>query len=258
MPPSEMLERFPLFAGLGRHALKEIAARLAIEQWPKNRLIVGPAATTERFRVVVRGRVKIVRSNSRDGRELTLWLLGPGDGFDLAALLDGEPHAIAAWTLDDVTTVSAPMSVFRDWLERHPPLRLAVQRQAAAKLRELTELAGDLALHDTSTRLAHLLLRHLDESHAADETGPDRRHDPRLDRRLDLSQQELASLIGSVRVVVGRALAQMRREGIITLHRGALRITSIKRLLARAEGRLERPKDKRRGARPLGAAERKV
>ncbi len=244
MPPSEILETIPLFAGLGRHALKEIAGALVLEQWPKNRQITGPAATTESFRIVVQGRVKIVRSSSRDGRELTLWLLGPGDGFDLAALLDGEPHDVAAWTLDDVTTLSAPMPVFQRWLEQFPALRLAVQRQIAAKLRELTALAGDLALHDTSTRLAQLLLRHLDESHGADEA--------RLDPRLVLSQQELASLIGSVRVVVGRALAEMRRDGIIAIHRGALRITSIKRLLARAEGRLERskperPKDKRRG-----------
>ncbi len=242
MPPLEILETNPLFAGLGRNALKEIAAGFALEKWPKNRLIAGPAATTERFRVVVRGRVKITRSNSRDGRELTLWLLGPGDGFDLAALLDGEPHAVAAWTLDEVTTLSAPLLLFRHWLERFPPLRLAVQRQIAAKLRELTDLAGDLALHDTSTRLAHLLLRHLDERHVGDEA--------RLEPQLDLSQQELASLIGSVRVVVGRALAQMRREGIVALDRGALRVTSIKRLLARAEGRLERPKDKRRGIAP--------
>ncbi len=244
MPPIEMLESLPLFAGLGHHALKEIAGSLVLEKWPKSLQIVGPAATTKYFRVVVRGRVKIVRSNSRDGRELTLWLLGPGDGFDLAALLDGEPHAIAAWTLDEVTTLAAPMPAVRRWLDRFPPLRLAVQRQVAAKLRELAELATDLALHDTSTRLAHLLLRHLDRTHAGDEV--------RIDPRLELSQQELASLIGSVRVVVGRALAEMRREGIIAVHRGALRVASIKRLLARAEGRLERsklerPKDRRRG-----------
>lgn len=240
MTSLETLQTCPLFAGLGRHTLKEMAGVLVMEKWPKNHLIAGPAMTTERFRVVMRGRVKIVRSNSHDGRELTLWLLGPGDGFDLAALLDGEPHEVSAWTLDSVTTLSAPMPVFRQWLGRLPPLRRAVERQTAAKLRDLTELAGGLALHDTSTRLAHLLLRHLDEPRAADEA--------RLDRRLDLSQQELASLIGSVRVVVGRALAQMRHEGIVTLHRGALRIASIKRLLALAEGRLERPRDRRRGS----------
>jgi CRP/FNR family transcriptional regulator, cyclic AMP receptor protein len=234
MPPIELLETSPLFAGLSRHALKQIAGALALENWPRNSQIAGPAAATKYFRVVVRGRVKIIRSNLRDGRELTLWLLGPGDGFDLAALLDGEPHAVAAWTLDEVTTLSAPLPTFRRWLERFPPLRLALQRQVAEKLRELTELASDLALHDTSTRLAHLLLHNLEETHAGDEAG--------LDPRLDLSQQELASLIGSVRVVVGRALAQMRREGIVAVHRGALRIASIKRLLARAEGRLERPK----------------
>lgn len=232
MTSLETLQTSPLFAGLGRQALKEIAGALLTEKWPKNRQIVGPLTTAKCFRIVMRGRVKITRSNSRDGREIILWLLGPGDGFDVAALLDGEPHAASAWTLDEVTTLCAPMPVFRQWLDRFPPLRLATHRYVAAKLRELSGLASDLALHDTSTRLAHLLLRHLERDGVSDEG--------RLDPMLDLSREDLASLIGSVRVVVSRALAEMRREGIVAFHDGALRIASIKRLLLRAEGHLER------------------
>lgn len=217
------LEDSPLFAGLGTHALNEIAGGLITETWPRKRQIIGPSQTTQRFRILTRGRVKITGSNSQEGRELTLWLLGPGDAFDIVSLLDGEPHAVSAWALDEVTILSAPMPLFRSWLERFPHLRLAMHRYAAGKLRELTELATGIALHDTSARLAHLLLRYIDTTHRSDK--------PCIDPMLDLPQEELASMIGSVRVVVSRALADMARQGVVSVHNGRLRIESLKRLL---------------------------
>lgn len=182
---------------------------------------MAPAETTAKFRLVLDGRVKVVRSNSRDGRELTLWLLGPGDGFDIVSLLDGKAHAVTAWALDDVRTLSGPMSLWRDWLDRYRALDLAAHRYVAERLRDLSELAGDLALHDTSTRVAHLLLRHFDaKGH---------------NLLRDLPQRELASMIGSVRIVVSRALAQLRRQGVVELRDGTIRVVDLKRLLAHAE-----------------------
>lgn len=230
---------------MSHQALRQIAAALTTERWPERHRIAGPQDTAQRFWVILHGHVKVVRSNS-DGRELTLWLLGPGDGFDCASLLDGRPHAVSAWTAGPVTTVSAPLPRFRRWLELHPPMRLAVHRYVAGKLRELSELASELALHDTCTRLARLLLHHA-------EPNPARRH-ARLDPLNDLSQEELASLIGTVRVVVSRSLAQLRREGILADRDGRMRVASLKRLLLRAEGRLEASHTRRRAAKTTARA----
>lgn len=229
MATLEQLQTLPLLANLGRHALREIAGTLAMNTWPAHHRIVGPRATHRRFWIILDGHVKIVRSNS-DGREFTVWLLGTGDGFDYASLLDGKPHAVSAWTLDPAITLSAPLAAWQGWIERYPPLRLAVYRHVSAKLRELTETASDLALHDTTTRLALLLLRHLDTdaTHSAHPIDPLR----------DLSQDELASLIGTVRIVVNRSLAKLREEGILSLHGRHLRIANLQRLLQRAEGRI--------------------
>lgn len=222
----EALRKSPLFVGLSREALKEISAALVAQSWPRARQIIGPSATSDRFFVVIDGRVKITRSNSHEGRDLTLWLLGPGDAFETVSLLDGQPHEVSAWALDEVRTLSAPMPLWRAWLERYPPFRLELHRYVARQLREVSELASDLALHDTATRLAHLLLRHFDASEH--------------DLLRDLPQSELAAMIGSVRIVVSRVLAKMRREAIVELHGGRIRVTDLKRLLLRAEGHLRR------------------
>jgi CRP-like cAMP-binding protein len=232
MQIAAVLEASPLFAGLGRATLEEMADALVLESWPKDFQLLAPDAPAERFRILVRGRVKITRSNRENGREVTLWLLGPGEGFDVVSLLDGQPHAVSASTLDEVQVLSGPIAVFREWIERFPPFRRAIHRCVARQLRELTDLAGDLALHDTMTRLARLLLRHLDGTQTGRVSG--------LNLIRDLSQEELANLIGSVRVVVSRLLARLKREGAVALHNGTVRVTDLRRLLRRAEAEVQR------------------
>lgn len=218
------IAKSPLLEGVDPEAIRAIAGALTKETWPKGRQIMASAETAATFRLVLDGRVKVVRSSSWDGREITLWLLGPGDGFDIVSLLDGKPHAVTAWALDDVRTLSGPISLWREWLGRYRALDLAAHRYVAERLRDLSELAGDLALHDTSTRVAHLLLRHFDAK------GHNLLH--------DLPQRELASMIGSVRIVVSRALAQLRRQGVVELRDGTIRVVDLKRLLANAEAEL--------------------
>src|SRR6185312_12003649 len=99
------IAKSPLLEGVDPDTVRIIASALTQETWPKGRQIMAPAETTASFRLVLDGRVKVVRSNSGDGHELTLWLLGPGDGFDIVSLLDGKPHAVTAWALDDVRTL---------------------------------------------------------------------------------------------------------------------------------------------------------
>jgi CRP-like cAMP-binding protein len=228
----EVLKQSPLFAGLDRQSIEEIAQALVLERYPKNCDMLPAAQTADRFHVLVHGRVKITRSNAHDGRELTLWLLGPGDGFDIVTLLDGGSHEVSAWTLDEVEALSAPTAAFQEWLERYPLFRLAVHRYTASRLRELIELAGSLALHDTMTRLAHLLLRHFDTARSTSASS--------LNLIRDLSHEELASLIGTVRVVVNRLLAKLKRESAVEVHKGALRIANLRRLLRHAQAHANR------------------
>jgi CRP/FNR family transcriptional regulator, cyclic AMP receptor protein len=232
----------PLFAGVNKNMLKEMMGVLVRETWPPDCDIQGTPTPVPRFRIIVRGRVKITRSNSDNGREVTLWLLGPGDAFDIIDLLDDEAHPIAAWTLDEVETLAAPVSVVREWLDRSAQLRVAMNRYIARQLYALTELTTDIALHDTLTRLAHLLLRHFSDG--------DEARAPKPNLIQDLPQEEIASLIGSVRVVVSRLLAQLKKQSIVELRHGAIRVLDLKRLLRIAQSHVNR--------RAPGARERTV
>ncbi len=223
------LTQSSLFQGLGKAVLQKIAPLLDVEQWSSRQIVMAPEATCKRFYVLLRGRVKITRQNLETGRELTLFLLGPGDGFNIVSLLDGERHEVIAVTLDPVIAVSVPIATWHDWLDLYPSLRNAMRHYIDQQMRQLSELATDLALHDTMARLAHLILHNYEES----------RVNPRRDLLHGLSHEELAHMIGTVRVVVNRLLKELREEGIIECQGGEVHVLNLQKLLHKAEREID-------------------
>lgn len=222
------LNHSPLFRDLPDGVLHEILRQMRRERWTRRSQVMPATDTVQHFYVLLDGRVRIEAGHPGSGRAVTLYLLCPGDGHNLITLFVGRPHHVLAETLDEVKAISAPIRRWRAWLDDYPALRQALVRAAAERLRELTELAEDLALHETSARLAHLLLRHLD------------REDPSGGLLHGLAHEDIARLIGSVRVVVNRLLNRFKHEGIIDANGRHIRITDLEALLRKAERRLRR------------------
>lgn len=219
------LTRSSLLRELDQCALREIASALSVEHWPARKIVMTPEATCKRFYLLLQGRITASRQNPETGRELTVFFLGPDDGFNVISLLDGNRHELTAETLDPVTAVSAPIKLWYDWLDRYPSLQHTLHCYIDKQLRQLSELATDLALHDTMARLSHLILRNYEAS----------QENPRRDLLQGLSNQELAHLIGTVRVVVNRLLRELQKEGVIEYRVGELHVLDLQKLLCRAE-----------------------
>jgi len=219
------LAQSPLLANLSPEIIEGFLPFLRLDRWDKRTMVMPGAQTAERFYLILSGRVRVEIQHPDNGRAVTLFLLAQGDCHNIVTLLDNSPHNIHAESLDAVEAVSAPIDRWQAWIEAHPELRRAVYHRTAAYMRKLADLAEDLALHDTSTRLAHLLLRHIDKGEAS--------------LIHDLAHEDLAHLIGSVRVVVNRVINQFKREGIVHTEAGSMHVTDLERLLQKTE-RLER------------------
>ncbi len=224
------LKESPLFGQLDEHALLDILQRCRRETW-KHRRLLPMEETWQRFHILLSGRVRISRSNPESGRIITLFLHGPGDGFCLLSLLDGQPHDVMLETLDDVSLLTMPMGEARQWIDEHPAFNRMLLPYIGQQMNSLANLSADLALHDTEARLARLILRHIDEAQPE-------HVEPKLIN--DLSHESLAEMIGSVRVVVNRQLQHWKREGIVDAHRGYLMVEKLDVLTHRAEQDLSR------------------
>jgi len=200
---AEFLRKLPFFSALGEDELGEIAPHVRERTFGRREVILLEGQAPQAVYFIVRGQVRIYRL-SPEGREQVLKRLGPGGIFNTVPLLDGRPNPSSATAWTEVTVYVIERDRFRQMLRRYPALAGAVLADFAAKLRHTTALIEDLSLRTVGARLAKLLL-----SQAAKETEIPRR----------MTQQEMAAQLGTVREMIGRALAELEREGLIRLER---------------------------------------
>lgn len=227
----QCLKSSPLFGQLDETTLVDILQQCRYETWTRHRHLPVEEAF-QRFHILLSGRVQISRSNPETGRMITLFLLGSGEPFCTFSLLDGEPHDVMLETLDNVSLLSLPMKEARLWVTKYPKFNRALLPYLGEQMSTLAELAADIALHDTETRLARLILHHVD----APSTVKQKHISPRLIN--NLSNESLAEMIGSVRVVVNRQLQHWKQEGIVDTHRGYLMVEKLDDLILRAKQKL--------------------
>lgn len=206
----EVLIRSPLFAGLDEALIDGMLSLFRRDTWRRG-LHLDPLIFQERFYLLIEGRLEVMRTNPQTGRSITLFLLGPGDGIDMVTLLNTQPHELVPVALDDVTLISVPIRAARDWIDRHPEFNRNFLPYLGEQMRRMEDLAADLALYDTMTRLARLILRHVAPHHPQSLDGG--HHHLKLIH--DLHDEALACMVGSVRQVVNRHLQHWRKAGIL-------------------------------------------
>ncbi len=181
---------------------------------------------TERFfYFILSGKIKISQINFETSKEQILYLLGSGDMFDVAALLDGKGSEYLIEVIEDGEVVEVPIGDVRELLSKEPAFQRFFFPYVAKQIRNLEELAIDLSLYDVYQRIIRLFAKYVD-NHA--------RH-PQLGIIENLSHEELASMVGSVRKVVNRALQKLKKDGIIDVSRKQIKLLDLQKLLQKIE-----------------------
>lgn len=205
----QILTHSPLFSGLADELLDDMLLLFRRDTWRRG-LQLDPVVFQERFYLLIEGRLEVMRINPETGRSITLFLLGPGDGIDMATLLYSQQHEVTPVALDDVALISVPIPDARAWIDRHHEFNRNFLPYLGEQMRKMEDLATDLALYDTMTRLARLILRHVVPYHP--QSGDSQYH---LKLINDLHDDALARMVGSVRQVVNRHLQYWRKQGVL-------------------------------------------
>ena len=163
----------------------------------------------------------ITQINPDNAREQVLYLLTRGDMFDVVTLLDGGAHEYVAEVVERAEVVEVSIAQVCHLLENDSEFRRFFLPYVAQQLRNMENLAVDLSLYDVYGRIVRLFARFVENSDGT----------PRLRLINHLSHEELASMVGSVRKVVNRALQRLKDEGVIELSRKQLQLKNLKKLL---------------------------
>ncbi len=219
-----LVKQSPLFASLPEELIHEIAQHFHLVQWNKGGFI-NPDNLLTQFYFLQAGQLEMKRNNPDTGREVTLDMLYPGDSFDITTLLDGKPHDVILEPItSSIQLVSVPMAMMRKWLWTYPELNQQFLPYLAHKMREQEELASSFVLHDMTTRLSRLILKHINKiQHYTGE-----KEDEQKTHLINgLSDETLARMVGSVRQVVNKQLQYWRSQGIINKKRNQLIINDL-------------------------------
>jgi CRP/FNR family transcriptional regulator, dissimilatory nitrate respiration regulator len=212
-----------VFANVDVATVKEIASRCRHRSRKPGEDLFLEGDPCRDLYILVAGRVKCFRTNP-EGREQILKVFEqPGDIFCATSAFSTGSHIVSAHAMSDVRLYVIDVDTIKRVALDHPALVLALMTATGDQMRSLVTLADDLSLKTATARVAKLLWER-----ARAEGG----NKPVRLRRADLREEQIAALVGTVRVHVSRSLKALATMGAITLDRDTIRITDANALEA--------------------------
>jgi CRP-like cAMP-binding protein len=223
-PVIDALAGIPFFGGLDPEALGRLATGMRARRFRRGEVIFHVGDPGDALFVIVTGEVKISLP-SETGEEAILATLRAGDVFGELALLDGAPRSASATAISATETVVLPRDRFRELIATEAGVRDALLASIAGELRRLTTHVEELHFLDITGRLAARLVRLAHESGTPLTDG-------RIRLRTNLTQGDLAAMVGCTRQSVNKLLGQFTDDGMIRLEREGIVVTDMDGLVA--------------------------
>ena len=215
----------PIFLALDHEGAAALRASLTERAVAKGEIIFQEGEPGDRLYVILEGKVKLGRS-SNDGRESLLAILGPGEMFGELSLFDPGPRTSTAAALTDAVILALSNEQLRPWLAGRPEVAAALLQALARRLRRTNEAMADLVFSDVPGRVAKALMDLGEKFGEITSEGLMVTH--------DMTQEELAQLVGASRETVNKALADFAQRGWIRLESRQVMILDVERLGRRA------------------------
>ena len=221
----EVLTKAPLFAGLDDDGAQALSSAMGTLRLSKGEVLFREGDTEDRLYVVVSGKIKLGRSGSA-GRENLLAILGPGQMFGELSVFDPGPRSSTATAVTTSEIRTLEHDELMAWLQDRPEVARGLLGQLAARLRRANDVVADLVFSDVPGRVAKQLLE------LARRFGDER--DDGIHVHHDLTQEELAQLVGASRETVNKALADFAARGWIRLEPRSVTLIDVQRVERRA------------------------
>ena len=158
---------------------------------------------------VVKGTVCVLIEDKKNGKEMIVAYLNPGEFFgEMGLFEDGIRSAwIRAKTDCEISEIS--YEKFSALYQKYPQFLLLLTKQIAGRLRKTTQHASNLAFLDVTGRLARTLTDLSNQPTAI--THPD-------GRQIKITRQELSKIVVCSREMIGRVLKELELSGFVIVN----------------------------------------
>lgn len=202
------------FSGLGaldgetRRYLEDHSVAVSVA---KGSIVFGPGKAPEHMLLLLSGIVRVSQV-SESGREIVLYRVAGGESCVLttACLLAHEAYVAEGVAETDAEAIAIPKATFEELMARSDVFRRFVFAGYSERITELFHVINAIAFSRIDIRLAKTLCLLAGDNDAA-----------------DVTQQQLATELGTAREVVTRQIQEFKRRGWVDPGRG--RITLVDR-----------------------------
>ena len=201
-----VLNLYPALASLSASRLDELLQPFATMQLPAGTPVFAEHQPCQGFPLLLEGSIKVVKQ-AANGRELMLYRVTPGGSCIITSscLLGHSDYNARGIAEAPLRLLLVPAKAFGQLMLEHAPFRDFVFHLFAERIGELMQLVEEVAFTRLDQRLARLILG----------------HDKAV---LNITHQQLADELGSVREIVSRLLKGFAAQGLVSLGREQLNI----------------------------------
>ena len=206
-----LVELYPVLSQLTGAERDALRRELQPARIPAGTVLFDLDTPCSLFLLLAAGTVRVVKP-ARSGRELVLYRLEPGDSciLTVSCLLGESSYPARGVAETNVAGYILTRPFFHSLLAESEPFRAFVFRYFAARISDLMQLVEEVTFGALDQRLASLLVTQ----------GP----------VLDVTHQQIADELGTVREVVSRRLKVLELQGLVRLKRGQVEVLDLKRL----------------------------
>jgi CRP-like cAMP-binding protein len=215
-----LLSRVSLLKGLSSKLLSKISGYARFHRYRRGERIFSEDSSGECLYVLVSGRVKIY--SSAGTRSKTFALLEPGDFFGEMALLGEPTRSASARAILDTELLVLQRKDFRRFLKADSVLTLTVLKTLCSRLRRADKEIEMLSFQNVVGRTA-ITLTELETKYGKPASGDGTMIDA------DITQQELADLVGTAREMVTRVLTRFRKMNAIKFDKSTGKMVILNR-----------------------------
>lgn len=187
-----------------RENLRAVSVR---RRFAAGETVFAPVPAPQSVYLLEDGLVRIYRL-SEAGSETTLGYVKPGEVFGELTIFGDYPRESFAQAVDPCLVWKVPRQRFQPYVESRPGLVFAISKQIGARMKRIESRVEDLVFCDVHTRVSRILLE------LASSFGVSRA-DGSLALDVHITQEELATLVGSTRQSVNVSLGDLTEQGLV-------------------------------------------
>jgi CRP/FNR family transcriptional regulator, cyclic AMP receptor protein len=208
MSKVSLLRQIGFFSGLSDSELEAVADQLGKRTFGRGVILFHRGSPGDTLYIIESGKVRIFIL-SESGQEMSVRVCGTGEIFGELSMLDGLPRSAGAVAVEETHVLTLQREDFLELFDVYPRLAPGIIATLTARVRYTTQYAENLAFLNVEGRLASRLLELAEQYGVQTPAG--------MELALQLTQGDLASLVGATRERVNKVLGAFRDQGLIEL-----------------------------------------